>query len=151
MTTVCVFFVFAAGTWCEVGADPIGICHPVSNAIYCTAGFDDVQARASWYDPALGGINCFNDTCDHLGDLTPVRDAYGWAAACPLGMYGMTISFEHAGTWQCRDSGTAVIPKWGKWYTADGWQWAWVITIDFLLHEPEYWTYDLLDMQEVIR
>lgn len=138
-------------SFCFEGAPPIGICNKVDDHMaYCTVDFQELPIKASWYDPAQGGINCYLDTCDHLGDGTLVTDAYGWAMACPLGMYGLTLDIEHAGQWQCRDHGGAVNVRYGEVYTSDGWVTEWHIVGDFLLQAPEWWTYDLLEF-EVMR
>jgi len=146
--TTCIFIIGIIGTWCAQNAAPIGICHPVDGAIYCTVELEDVPARASWYNPILGGTNCFEDTCETLGDGTPTSEGYGRYMACPLGMYGETVTFSNdIGTWQCRDHGTAVTPKWGRWYTAQGFVWQWVITFDFLLEDVEWFTYGIYDFE----
>ena len=144
--TVCLFIIGIIGTWCEQDAHTIGVCHPVGNdSIYCTVDADDMLIRASWYDPTLGGINCFDNTCDHLGDGTPTADGYGRYAACPVGMYGEWIDIDNVGLWQCRDHGGDVVPKFGEVYTASGFVSTWYITVDFLLESPQWWTYGLFD------
>lgn len=148
--TVCLFVVGIIGTYCAVDAQPIGICHPADeNHIYCTVDLQELPARASWYNPVLGHINCYEDTCDFLGDGTLVRDGYGKYIACPMGMYGEFVTFEWAGTWQCRDHGGAIKPTWGRWYTADGFVEKWVITFDFLLESEAPFTYAILDIENV--
>ena len=110
---------------------------------------EQLPIRASWYDPQLGGINCYLDTCDHLGDGTPVATSYGWAMACPAGMYGLTLEIEHAGQWTCRDHGGAVVPKYGRVFDGSQVVDTWYLTGDFLLQEPAAWSYMLLDWSVV--
>ena len=53
----------------------------------------EMPIRASWYNPALGGINCM-EPCDRLGDDSLLEDdLYGHVIACPLvGMVHLSIS-----------------------------------------------------------
>lgn len=71
--------------------------------------------------------------------------------ACPAGMYGDILRFENIGDWQCRDSGTGIRPKFGRWYTGteEGFVYEWVIVVDFLVYEEQSWTYMLLDFSVI--
>lgn len=144
----CLYIIgLAIGSVCFQDAQPIGICHPIGDGVnYCTAHIEDLPIRASWYNPSLGGINCM-EPCDTLGDGTAVKDAYGWAMACPAGMYGLTLDIEHAGVWQCRDHGGDVTVRYGEVYTNDGFIDAWYLVGDFLLEKPAAWSYMLLDFE----
>jgi hypothetical protein len=138
------------GTYCHVNAQQIGICHPVDDHVtYCTVDMEDLPLWTSYYDPALGGINCLNDTCEHLGDGTPVKDGYGRYMACPPGMYGLELEIEDIGIWQCRDHGGMVVPRYSRVYTPDGFVTGWHLIADFLLTAPEWWTYTLCDFEVV--
>jgi hypothetical protein len=62
----------------------------------------------SWYDPAIGGINCDSD-CTVFADMTPVTDeAYGQVAACPVEWIGKRITIPQVGDYLCRDTGGAI-------------------------------------------
>ncbi len=156
MTTVCLLIIGITGFTCNPNAIPIGDCYDVpKKAIYCTAEIEDLRARASWYNPELCPsipTNCYtdeqgNETAEYLGDGTPTAEGYGRFIACPNGLYSMYITFEHAGRWQCRDGGSAIVVNFGTVYTYEGWVTEWFITFDFLLYEPEWWTYSLLEIE----
>ena len=81
------------------------------------------KAEITWYDPALGGINCFMD-CEFAGHRIPVQTSYGNVTACPLEFprgtrfeirgSGPHYSTGHLawladGVWECWDSGDDVI------------------------------------------
>jgi hypothetical protein len=147
MTAVCLVVLSIIGTWCYDNAAPIGDCYPLPTGTLCFVAAEELPIRASWYDPALGGINCM-EPCDLLGDGTAVAEAYGWAASCPNGWYGRWLDVEYAGRWQCRDHGGAIVPTWGEAFVSGvGTGWHWWITVDFLAHEQPSWAYLLLDWQ----
>lgn len=151
--TVCLFVIGVIGTWCEMPADPIGVCHQIDDhTIYCTIDLEELPIWASYYNPALcdeSPINCFEDTGEFLGDGTPVADGYGRYMACPMGMYGMELDIEDIGVWQCRDHGGMVTPRYGEVYTADGFVTGWHLIGDFLLEAPEWWTYTMRSFEVV--
>lgn len=144
--TVCLLVAGIAGIFCQAGAAPVGDCVSVSliGTTFCTVEAEALPLRASWYDPALGGVNCM-EPCGYLGDGTAVADAYGWAMACPVGWYGRWLDIEGVGRRQCRDHGGAIHPAYGRVYTPEGWVECWYITVDFLEHEPPPWAYMLLE------
>lgn len=81
------------------------------------------KAEITWYDPALGGINCFDD-CIFAGFRVPVETSYGHITACPL-EFERGTQFEIRGSgphyanghsawladgiWTCRDWGHKVV------------------------------------------
>lgn len=67
-----------------------------------------VVAYLSWYDPALGGINCDAD-CTRLADGSPVAAWYDRAIACPPEFaLGAQIDIPGVGVRECRDRGGAI-------------------------------------------
>ena len=133
------------GDYCEVSiVNDIAVCYEDD--------ITDMYARASYFDPLScpeSPVNCYEDTWEYLGDGTESELAYGNFMACPIGLYSSVITFEKAGTWQCRDSGGAIKQGFGSVYTSKGWKESWYIIFDFALYEPEYWVYDLLEIIEV--
>ena len=148
--TICVAVIGLVGLWCSDHPEVYGIgeCTKAGDSLaYCTASIDEILWFASYYDPREMGTNCYydpatgEDTCDYLGDGTPTDTAYGWAMACPLGMYGTTVEFEYIGTRACRDHGGAIHPTFDIRWTGESFEYVWYIPFDFLLLEPEWWTY----------
>lgn len=146
--TVCLVVASIFGVWCYENAAPVGDCFNFSpfGGQVCYVGADELPLRASWYDPALGGVNCM-EPCGQLGDGTAVSDGYGWVVACPDGWYGRWLDVEHAGRWQCRDHGGAIHPTYGRTYTADGFVECWWIAVDMLVREQPGYAYMLLGWQ----
>jgi hypothetical protein len=155
MIHVCLFIIGVVGQWCYAEATPVGHCVYSSSGVECVIAPDDLPIRASWYNPALcdvSPINCLAGTADYLGDGTPVDEGYGRYAACPPGMYGQVLVVDWAGVWECRDSGTAVVPRYGRVYTPSGFVYSWFLTVDFLVdaethEEAPPWAYALLTWQ----
>ena len=87
------------------------------------------------------------EPCDLTGDGTPVESGYGWIAGCPIEWWNNWLDLEYAGRWQCRDTGGIVWVQYGEVYSQYGWTTEWFIYIDFLLREPESWTYFLLEWE----
>lgn len=143
--TVCLIVTSIIGMFCFQDAAPVGRCFytPPDNA-YCVIPAQELPLRASWYDPALGGVNCM-DPCHLLGDGTHVDNAYGWALSCPDGWYGRWLDVQHAGSHLCLDSGGAIHPTYGRTYTNEGFVECWWITVDFLAKEPPPYAYMLLE------
>ena len=80
--------------------------------------------KISWYDPALGGINCM-DPCDQMATGVKVtEDRYGRTAACIREWTGRTVVIEGLGEFECLDRGGAIVEH-------ESYIW-----IDLLLHEP---------------
>lgn len=80
--------------------------------------------KISWYDPALGGINCM-EPCDQMATGVKVtEDRYGNTAACIADWTGRTVVIAGLGEFECLDRGGAIIEH-------EGYIW-----IDLLLHEP---------------
>ena len=146
--TVCLFIIGIIGTVCHNGSDPIGICHPVGdNTLYCMAEITDLRGYLSWYDGSLGGINCV-EPCEYLGDGTLVSESYGWAMACPLGLYGRFFTFEDVGTFQCRDHGGDVNVRYGRRYTRNGFVNEWHIVFDLSMQGDDFpHAYDLVRIE----
>lgn len=114
LSTVCIFVIGLNHTAvCESSehAYPVGICQAIENeTVYCTATMDEFYGRLQPYHPELGGINCFEDTCDYLAGGTPTATAYNYALACPQGMFQEYIQFDYTDDkiWQCLDHGGAI-------------------------------------------
>lgn len=143
--TVCLIVTSIIGIFCHADATPIGDCFVLPSLMptVCVVPAQELPLRASWYDPALGGINCM-EPCTQLGDGTAVSEAYGWALSCPAGWYGRWLEIKHAGRWQCRDHGGAILPTYGRTYTGAGFVTGWWITVDFLVRQPPPYAYMLL-------
>lgn len=73
-------------------------------------------AELTWYDPSLGGINCFEAECERLGTGHLVNDWYQRAVACPL-VFPRRTQFTVSGSWRgladgeylCLDAGSMVV------------------------------------------
>lgn len=146
---VCLTVLSIIGAYCVADAAPIGDCVPrMAEVVDCVVEAEALPIRASYYNPALGGINCDED-CSTTGDGTPVEQCYGWCMACPPGWYGRWLDFgEWVGQWQCRDHGGAITPTYGVTYTPDGFVEGWWITCDFMAYDEPEWAYLLLDWRE---
>lgn len=165
ITEICIAVVGMFGLFCNSSPEvyPIGECTELHDTqLICIVSEDQLMIKSSYYNPELckdsiENINCFydesgNSTGKTLGDGTLTEEAFGWALACPKEWYGRVLEIEYAGTWQCRDSGTAIKPNFGKVYLPNeegAFQYKWYITIDFLLREPEEWNYMLLDWSSI--
>jgi hypothetical protein len=143
--TVCLTVLSIIGTYCVENARPVGQCVPrLSEVVDCVVPAERLPVRASFYNPAWGGINCDSD-CAHTGDGTPVADCYEVCLACPVGWYGRWLDFgPWVGEWQCRDHGGAIQPHYGLTYTPEGFAECWWITVDFMAHDEPDWAYLLL-------
>ena len=146
---ICLTVLGVLGTYCVEGATAVGSCvRRMAEVTDCTVPADHLPVRASYYNPALGGINCDED-CSTTGDGTPVAECYGWCAACPPGWYGRHLDFGRwVGQWQCRDHGGAVVPTYGRTYMPGGFVEGWWIVVDFMAHRQPAWAYLLLDWSE---
>lgn len=153
---VCLTIATVSGIYCYDNAPPIGHCIYQPDVIYCAAPPDLLSIRPSYYDPfietdnpAVAALQC-QEPCAYLGDGTPVAEAYDLYMACVPGWYGRTVYIDGIGTRQCRDSGGAVVPTYGRTYdlTADGELvevWTWWLTVDILTKEQPAAAYDLRD------
>lgn len=72
-------------------------------------------ANLTWYDPALGGVNC-DSSCDYMAAGDPVADWYGRALACPpefpLGTRFSILGSRWGladGEWLCLDRGGSIV------------------------------------------
>jgi len=140
------------GYYCQLGAAEIGECflNPHPNTVTCIIDASELPIRPYNYNPEIGGINCYQDTCETLGDGTLVEDAWGWAAACVPGWYGrMVLLIDEGVTWECRDNGGGIVPRYGEVYTADGFESLWFLPIDLLLREAPHYALELLAWQFV--
>lgn len=89
----------------------------------------DLPILVTWYNPALGGINCNND-CSTLADGTKWNDShYNNTAACIVRLRGATLHFGDYAV-KCRDSGGMVKISWNDYYQR------WVMHVDVLSAEP---------------
>lgn len=98
----------------------------MSNNIYQGNLSQDTPLKISWYDPALGGINCA-EPCDTMATDTKVTEArYGRTAACIAEWTAerRIVVIPGLGEFECLDRGGAIVQK-------NGYIW-----IDLLLHEP---------------
>lgn len=79
----------------------------------------------TWYDPALGGINC-GGGCDTLADGTKWNGShYYTTAACLVEWRGGVVVFgDYSLT--CRDTGGAIKRSWNEHYQR------WVVHVDIL-------------------
>lgn len=80
--------------------------------------------KISWYDPALGGINCDHDCTTMASGVKVTEDRYGNTAACLREWLGAWVVIPGIGEFQCLDTGGAIIEH------------PTFIYIDLLLHEP---------------
>ena len=95
--------------------------------------YAEMPILATWYNPALGGMNCdAEDSCHLLSDGLPwSNDDYGHVAACiPEWHYSTVVT--SSGTWHCRDAGSAVIVRNHETF-------GWVIHVDVLRPGPFPW------------
>jgi len=151
------FYIVILGISQCLDAPAQGVCHPIGDGVtYCT--IETVRGFASYYDPALCPVAEWDTNClyvdgistgDHLGDGTPTGEGYGRYMACPMGMYWKRVTFELAGTWQCRDHGTAVNLRYQERYTSEGFVTELYAVFDMLETEPQFYTYELLEIIEV--
>lgn len=141
MSTILFYFL------CTLAVAPVYSCHqqqrhPTQGAVDSSP--EDVPASLpvliTWYDPALGGVNCDSE-CGHFGDGTTVTaDDYGVTAACLPEWRGATVNLPGIGSFLCRDSGSAIGARWNSYHQTD------VIHVDLLLHsEPSYNYYLIYD------
>lgn len=147
---VCLLVVGIVGTWCYVDASHAGQCIDHGMVSHCMADVDQLYGLLSWYDPALGGINC-QEPCHLLGDGTPVEQSYGVMMACPLGLYGRSFSFDGVGTFQCRDHGGDVNVRYERRYTSDrGFVDDWFVVFDLSMRDDNFpHAYDLVNIEIV--
>jgi len=100
--------------------------------------FDQLPALITYYNPALGGINCDHD-CTTVADGSIVTDAsYGAWAACDASLLGVVVMLGGVGRVECRDTGGMVRPFW-----SDYWR-AWVLPFDLLAKEKPINNYGLV-------
>jgi hypothetical protein len=116
--------------------DLYGVCKPPP-----VPDLDDVPVLASFYDYALGGVNC-NESCDDLALVQAHSNLYFHTIACPIGLttHGFTTQFHipalkrynGTGNFVCLDTGRDI-----KLTYRDVWMGAdiirgWFIVLDFL-------------------
>lgn len=90
---------------------------------------DVLPILVTWYDPALGGINCDVD-CTTLADgLGWDEFDYGRSAACLPTMLGGYVTFGGM-TYRCRDTGGGIEVEY------DGYWQRWVMRVDIMSDEP---------------
>lgn len=136
------------GIYCYAGADEVGDCGEKEEVVYCKAyDPETLPLWASWYNPELGGINC-GGSCDYLATGRVEDWMYGHAAACPPGwtlLYNTRVIETNMGEFECLDRGPRIVPMWREIYGPDGFEWRWVIVIDFLFHERPSWGYSVIE------
>jgi len=150
MSIVCLYVIGILGTVCHQDAPMTGVCDVYDNVTHCTVKIEELRALLSWYDGALGGINCV-EPCEYLGDGTLVSESYGRFMACPLGLYGRFFTFEGVGTFQCRDHGGDINVRYGRRYTRNGFVNEWYIVFDLSMQGDNFpYAYDLVNITEVV-
>ncbi len=98
-------------------------------SLSCPPPLETMPLLATWYDPALGGINC-QEPCNVFADGTAVtEDSYNVTAACLPQWLGRDIVVVGLGTFKCRDTGGGIVVEWNEYYGR------WVIRLDVLAHE----------------
>lgn len=149
---ICLIVFGISGIFCydmPTDYNPPGTC--INNICYVVP--TDLQARASWYDPALynpetgeGRINCV-DPCDLLGNGAPVIEYYDKIVGCPFEYYNKLIQFgDGVGVYPCWDTGNAAIPTCREVFVPEsGREFHCFITFDFLRQEEAWFTYLLFD------
>lgn len=89
-----------------------------------------IQIRASHYNPALGGVNCsrfVNGVCtSHMASGLRWQDYMNYAVACPPEWEFHTKLIVAGKTWECLDRGGAI-------KFVDGIAW-----VDFLQEKADY-------------
>lgn len=109
---------------CEPAVAMPESCHMVTER----PDVDDVPILATWYNPALGGINC-GESCHALADGLGWSGAdYGRVAACPKGWHYLTLTF---GNYEvlCRDRGGMINCSYNEWYRR------WVCHVDIMARD----------------
>jgi len=89
-----------------------------------------ISIRYSWYNPALGGTNCYtfsDGVCiSSMSSGKPWLPYVGYAIACPIEWpFGTTIELDGK-IWECLDRGSAI-----KYVNGIPW-------VDFLVETPAY-------------
>jgi len=154
--TVCVEIQSIRGVYCFEGADQIGECEKAEYGWKCRV--EDVYSVplwGSWYNPALGGINCDGENpddpfegCDTVATGPFEEWMYGAAASCPPGWTRYTyttVIVTEWGEFSCVDNGPGIRPVWREVYTAEGFDWMWVIVVDFLMRQRPHWGYSVIE------
>lgn len=107
----------------------------------CPPPITEMPILVTWYDPALGGINCDED-CTTFADGTLVTpDDYGRVGACIPEWLGASITIADLGTFECRDTGPSIVIAYNEYYRG------WVIHVDILHDKPPEWNYQLYNWQ----
>lgn len=111
---------------------------------YMRPAFEDLPAVATWYDPSLGGINC-DDDCTRTADGSMVsEELYGVAAACDRSLLGSIVAIDGLGTFECRDTGSAIRPTWSPHHDR------WVLYFDVMLHDDPSWNYWIFEHWSIV-
>jgi hypothetical protein len=91
----------------------------------------NIKVKISWYNPALGGVNCghfVNGVCvSRMASGLPWQDYIGVAIACPMEVPFHTKIVIDGRSWECLDRGGAIK------ITPNGEYW-----VDMLLQQPIY-------------
>lgn len=95
-----------------------------SSAVMVATAKQDKPLKISWYDPALGGVNCDHDCSTMASGVKVTPDRYGNTAACIRAWMGKTVVIEGIGRFTCLDTGGAIVEHPG------------FIWIDLMLKEP---------------
>lgn len=74
-----------------------------------TAPRQEKPLKISWYDPALGGINCDSDCTTMASGVKVTPDRYGRTAACIRPWLGKTVVIAGLGEFECLDTGGAIV------------------------------------------
>lgn len=113
----------------------------IGNTIPCPPPITEMPVLVTWYDPALGGINCDADCTTYADGTIVTPDDYGQVSACIPEWLGASITIDGIGTFACRDTGSAIVVNYNEYYRG------WVIHVDVLHEEPPDWNYQLRNWQ----
>ena len=113
----------------------------LGNTLPCPPPITEMPVLVTWYDPALGGINCDVDCTTYADGTLVTPDDYGQVSACIPEWLGASITIDGLGTFACRDTGSAIVVDYNEYYRG------WVIHVDILHEEPPDWNYQLRHWQ----
>jgi len=120
----------------------------LANGAECPPSLHEMPIVTTWYDYALGGINCDSD-CSMMADGSASVDAtyYGddivSTAACIQEWVGETVMIDGLGIFRCRDTGGDMIIEFNDVYRE------WVIHLDVLSHSAIGCNYCLWNSWEI--
>lgn len=113
----------------------------LGNAAPCPPPITQMPVLVTWYDPALGGVNCDSDCTTYADGTLVTPDDYGQVSACIPEWLGASITIDGLGSFMCRDTGASIGVDYNVYYEG------WVIYVDILHEEPPDWNYQLREWQ----